>query len=149
MQASCTAPDNKDAADNPVSYQTGNLTDGNTGTAWRCPGDASGQVLTLRLVAPARVVRVGLVPGYDKVDASNGIDRFYENRRVSQVSWLCLRADTSVAGSVNQSFSDDRRMQRVNVPETFNGCATVQVSILSTRPANGRDFTPISEIVLE
>lgn len=47
-----------------------------------------------------------------------------------------------------QTFADDRSMQRASTPNDFTGCAAVQVIILSTRSANGRDFTPISEIFL-
>jgi hypothetical protein len=91
--ASATTPDSVDAAGSPISYSAGNITDGDAQTAWRAEGDGRGVTLTLTLPSPVHLTRVGLIPGYAKVDPSNGVDRFPENRRVREGPLALPRRD--------------------------------------------------------
>jgi hypothetical protein len=70
--ASSTAPDSVDDAGNPVSYEAANVLDDNTSTAWRVAGDGRGVTVTLTLPATAHLTKVGLVPGYAKIDPTTG-----------------------------------------------------------------------------
>ncbi|MDQ4085942.1 MAG: discoidin domain-containing protein, partial [Actinomycetota bacterium] len=85
--ASCRAEPSVDSGGNPVRYPADNMLDGVAGTAWRCPGDGRGVILTFHLQRPQRIAQVGLVPGYAKTDAFSGADRYAENRRVARVRW--------------------------------------------------------------
>ena len=139
--ASATAPDGVDAAGSPVSYSAGNITDGDPQTAWRAEGNGRGVTLTLSLPSPVHMTRVGLIPGYAKVDPSNGVDRFPENRRVREVRW---RFDGGI--TVDQRFGDSPTMQDIAVDTTTS---SVTIKILSTRPgAPDHDYVPISEVSL-
>jgi hypothetical protein len=139
--ASSTAPDSVDAAGNPISYSAGNLTDGDQQTAWRVAGDGRGETITLTLASAAHLTRVGLIPGYAKVDPSNGADRFPENRRVREVRW---RFDDGTI--VDQRFADSRDLQETEVDTTTR---SVTIEILSTRPGTpDHDYLPISEVSL-
>jgi hypothetical protein len=139
--ASATAPDNKDAAGNPVSYTADNLVDGDPQTAWRVPGDGHGVTVTLTLPSSAHLTQVGLIPGYAKVDPSSGVNRFPENRRIRTVRWHFDDGTT-----VDQRFSDSPSMQRTAV-DASTGSVTIE--ILSSRPGDpDHDYVPISEVSL-
>jgi hypothetical protein len=137
--ASSTAPDNVDAAGSPVSYSAANMVDGDPQTAWRMPGDGRGETVTLTLPSAAHLTRVGLIPGYAKVDPSNGVDRFPENRRVREVRWRFEDGTT-----IEQRFSDRPRMQWTAVDATTS---SVTIELLSSRPGDpDHDYLPISEV---
>jgi hypothetical protein len=139
--ASSTAPDSVDAAGNPITYSAGNLTDGDRQTAWRVAGDGRGETVTLTLPSAVHLTKVGLIPGYAKVDPSNGVDRFPENRRVREVRW---RFDDGT--TVDQRFADTPVMQETEVDTTTS---SVTVEVLSSRPGTpGHDYLPISEVSL-
>jgi hypothetical protein len=139
--ASSTAPDSVDAAGNPITYSAGNLTDGDRQTAWRVAGDGHGETVTLTLPSAVHLTRVGLVPGYAKVDPSNGVDRFPENRRVREVRW---RFDDGT--TVDQRFADAPDLQETDVDTTTR---SVTIEVLSSRPGTpDHDYLPISEVSL-
>ena len=80
--ASATAPDSVDDAGNPTSYGAEHVLDEDPTTAWRVEGDGSGATITVTLSGPARLTQVGLIPGYAKTDATSGVDRFAQERRI-------------------------------------------------------------------
>lgn len=85
--ASCTAPEGLDAAGVTQSYEPAKAIDGKTETAWRCPGSAVGESLTIRFTSPVQLTSVGLIPGYDKLDPTDGADRFVQSPKVMRVRW--------------------------------------------------------------
>jgi hypothetical protein len=141
--ASSTAPDGVDGAGNPVSYSVDNTIDGDFETAWRTPGDGVGETLTYRFAAGSvYVTSVGLIPGYAKIDPTDGTDRFLENRRIRAVRW------TFDGGVVQeQAFADSRDLQRIQIPGVLT--RTITIEILETTDDGGRDFTPVSEVQVE
>jgi hypothetical protein len=138
VSAPSTAPSGVDACQTPTSYDAGHLTDGADDTAWRMPGDASGQTLTLDLGAERRVLRVGLAPGYNKVDPCDGTDRWTQNRRPTTVTWLF-----DDGTEARQTLTDTRGMQTLAVDATTT---TIGLRIDGTTAAPERDFTAISEL---
>lgn len=139
--ASATAPDNVDAAGSLVSYAASNVVDGDPRTAWRVPGDGLGVTVTVTLPSSARLSRVGLIPGYAKVDPKSGVDRFPQNRRISEVRWHFDDGTT-----VDQRFADKPSMQRTAVDVTTS---SVTIEIVTTRPGDPHhDYVPISEVSL-
>ena len=146
LGSTSTAADSVDDIGNPISYAAARAVDGDVTTAWRAAtGNGVGQELVLRLPGRFLLTSVGLIPGYDKVDAKSGIDRFQQNRRIARVSWS-FDDDSPVP----QDFQDNRSMQTtpVNVVTT-----TVRIRVESSRaPANStepRDFIAISEVSLQ
>jgi hypothetical protein len=140
--ATANAPDGVDLSGNTVTYVAANTIDGDPGTAWRVEGDGTGQTLTFEFAAgPVYVTSVGLIPGYAKTDPVDGTDRFLENRRVRSVTW-------AFDGGVHhdQDFADSRDVQFIPIPDVLT--TTLSVSITATTADGGRDFTPISEIVV-
>ena len=137
-EASVVAPDGTDDAGNAVSYSAGNVADGVLETAWRAPGDATGQSIRLTFAGPVRVTAVGLVPGYAKVDPVSGVDRFAQNRRVLGVDWS--GAD---GPPVHQDLADRAQMQVVPLDVVTDSLTLV---ITATSAPGERDFTAISEI---
>lgn len=148
VSASCTSGPATDAAGNATSYEPELAIDGDPSTAWRCDGDASGELVRLQLPSGvATVLSVGLIPGYDKIDPKSGVDRFAEMRRIASVRWRCIAADGATVAEQRQSLSDSRREQRVAV--RFRGCAVIEMIVESTRPPGGTlNYTPVSEVFL-
>jgi hypothetical protein len=90
VSPSCQSAASTDAAGLPVTYDAALLLDGRRDTAWRCDGDATGQTVRLTLSAPTDITEVGMIPGYDKIDATTGVDRWSQNRRVTAAGWRCV-----------------------------------------------------------
>jgi hypothetical protein len=143
VSASSTAPDGIDAAGNPVKYSASNVMDGNPQTAWRARGDGRGVTLSLDMSGSGSVhlTEVGLLPGYAKVDPTNGVNRFYQNRRVTKVRWHFSDGTT-----IDQAFTDKAKIQRTAVDVTTS---SVDIEIIATRPGDPEfNYTPISEVSL-
>jgi hypothetical protein len=138
VEASATAPPGTDAHGATVTYVATNLIDGDPSTAWRVPGSGQGVVLTVRFAKPVVVTRIGLIPGYAKVDPVDGTNRFFQNRRVHRVRY------GAVGISREASFVDQPELQTVDVQSKPSTEVTVEI-LESTAPGD-RDFTAISEI---
>ena len=97
--------------------------------------------MNLDLRGSVHLTEVGLLPGYAKVDPTNGINRFYQNRRVVKVRWHFSDATT-----IDQAFTDKARIQRIPVDVTTT---SVKIEIIATRPGHPDfDYIPISEVSL-
>ncbi|MEY2475579.1 MAG: hypothetical protein QOG87_894 [Actinomycetota bacterium] len=138
VEASATAPPGTDARGVVVSYAATNLVDGDPSTAWRVPGSGQGVVLTLKFAKPVIVTRIGIIPGYAKVDPADGSNRFFQNRRVHRVRY------GAVGISREASFVDQPELQTVDVVSKPSTSVTVEI-LESTAPGD-RDFTAVSEI---
>lgn len=137
--ASSTARSSVDAGGNRVTYGAGNAIDGKRTTAWRTPGDGTGETLKLAWDHPVRVSSVGLIPGYDKHDPHDGADRFVQNRRV-----VAARVTFSDGSAWNLRIADSRRLQRFAIAGVTD---SVAIEVLATVPGQpGYDDTVISEV---
>jgi hypothetical protein len=134
-----TAPDGVDANKNPVSYHVDNTFDRRRSTAWRAEGDGTGLRLTFSFASPVHILRVGLIPGYDKVDPNDGTDRFTEERRITAVDW-----DFGDGTHASQDLEDSRALQSLAVDATTS---TVTLTIQGTTRPGKRDYTAISEVL--
>jgi hypothetical protein len=85
--ADCVSPPSRDAAGAVVAYDPQQMVDGRADTAWRCDGDGVGRTVRVTFDRPVRVLQVGLVPGYAKTDPTDGVDRYAQNRRITQVRY--------------------------------------------------------------
>ena len=141
--ASCTSPPSRDSAGNPVTYDPSNLLDGQLDTAWRCDGNGDNQQVVVDFGGARTVRTLGLVPGYAKVDSTDGTDRFIQDRRISAV-----RYTFDDGSSATQYFdTDNRSMQVINVSPRVTG--RVAITILSSidgAPINGQD--PVNKIAI-
>ncbi len=138
VDATSVAPPGKDSRGQRITYEPEHLTDHNPSTAWRTPGNGLGQQLRLAFAGPVRVRRVGLIPGYAKIDPFDGTDRFMQNRIVRSVRYL-FDDGTVVAAA----FSPQPVLQFTDV-DVLTG--TVTVEIVLTSEHGGRDFTAVSDI---
>ena len=129
-----------DACNAPTTFGAANLIDGRPDTAWRVDGDGTGQVLTIDLGGEHRVLEVGLVPGYAKVDPCDGVDRFVQNRRPTQVTWRF--ADGT---SQTQVLADSPEMQTIRLDARS---ADVELVIDAVTADPERDFTAVSEVLV-
>jgi hypothetical protein len=145
VSASASAPAGVNACNEHISYEPALVQDGRLDTAWRVPGNGVGQFLQLDFAAPTQISDLSLVPGYAKIDPCDGINRFTQNRRVRSV-----RLTFSDGSSVEGSFTDTPTLQPVHFAPVR--ASWVKITILTTYPqpagAAGRDFTPISEVVV-
>lgn len=142
VTASCQAPAGQDSVGATVTYEPERTLDGRGETAWRCPGSAVGERLTYDFGRPVTLVSVALVPGYDKIDDTDGLDRFTENRTVTAVTW---RFDDGAT-----------HRQDIGVPQRTLTVSSLATPVRTTRVVleisgtgnNGarRDFTPISDV---
>ena len=148
VSASCTRAPSRDSVGNPTSYEPARAVDGDPTTAWRCDGDGTGQHITLDLAGPARVTRIGLVPGLAKTDPGDGTDRYAQNRRIAQVR---VSTDAGDVEAALETDAGDRQVQYIDVGATTR---SVTVTILRSVPGaeqNGQaavDSVAISEIVV-
>lgn len=138
-----TAPPTTDFDGTLVAYEAVQMHDGDPSTTWRIAGDATAEVVTVTLVEPAVVYRVGLVNGYAKQVA--GVDWYPNNRRILAVTWGFEDGTT-----VEQTFSENPTMQLLKVPPVQT--STVTITITSVTPPGsgnlGRDYTAISEVAI-
>jgi hypothetical protein len=136
--ASSTAPSGTDAAGNPVTYAPSSVVDGNVETAWRTQGNGHEVTLTLLFDGPVDIVRIGLIPGYAKTDPVTGVNRFTEDRIISEVRYL-----------VPGLPSTTKQFRPTPVPQFVSVSATarrITVEILHTTKSGGKNYTAISEI---
>jgi hypothetical protein len=141
ISADCTAPPSSDSAGHKVTYVPENTIDDKADTAWRCPGTAVGQVLTLRLGGAVDVGEVGLVPGYAKTDPVSGVDRYAENNRITRVRWT-LADGVSVVQRLDPDPSS-RALQLLRVPRTTTDTITLEILGVKRGP---RNTTAVSQI---
>jgi serine/threonine-protein kinase PknK len=141
VAASATAPDSTDGCGNSTGYGAANVADGANDTGWSVVGEGTGESLTLALDGEHRVLSVGLLPGYAKVDACSGTDRFPENRRPTAVTW---RFDDGT--EVTQDLEDTPELQTVAVDATTT---TVELTIDGVTSDPRRDFTVVSEVAVQ
>jgi serine/threonine-protein kinase len=147
VSASGAAAPGIDAQQNVVRYDPQYAVDGRPDTTWRVDGDGANQWIQLEFASEAGVTAIGIIPGYDKIDPTDGTDRFFQNRIVK-----LARFEFSGGQVVRASFSRDRTMQLVPI----GGIRTrsIRIVIEETYPPppaeqGGRDFTPISEVQVQ
>lgn len=138
-----TAPPSRDRQNQPVRFVAANMWDGRPRTAWRMPGDATGETIVLDLGSEVVLTEVGLINGYAKVDGAD--DWYRANRRIRVVQW-----EFDDGTRVTQELSDQQTMQMADIDPVTT--TTVRLHLLAvTAPAKGttgRDFTAISELRL-
>ena len=142
VAADCTAPPATDDAGKPVSYDAGNVLDGDRNTAWRCKGNGDGHTLTFSFPDGTTISTVGLVNGYAKTDPKSGAKRYGEYRRISRVTWTFDNGS-----SVEQNLADGtQKLQRTSVGpvETQRVTLTIDQSTKPGRSAKSRNAVLIS-----
>jgi hypothetical protein len=138
VEASASAGPSKDAAGSPVTFEAENVIDGKADTAWRVEGDGVGHSLTFRFDRKVHLSAIGLVPGYAKVDPVSGVERFWQNRRVSTATYTFDSGAT-----VAVKFSDTADLQWLDVDADTT---SVVIQITGSTEATERDYTAISEV---
>ena len=142
VTATCQAEDGVDSAGTTTTYDPEHVLDGRTETAWRCAGSAVGARLVLEFDGPVTVTSVGLVPGYAKMDPSDGSNRFTQNRTITSVTWRFDDATTHVQEiPAPQPFPTDSRLMAA--------VSTTRVVLEISGTGNDtamRDFTAISDV---
>jgi hypothetical protein len=153
VKASATAEPGEDASGKLFTYEPANAVDGKPYTAWQVAGDGKNQWILLEYEEPMKVSRVGIIPGYDKVDPEDDTDRFYQMYVVREA-----RIEFSDGSRHLADFRRDREMQFVDVPDTET--TSVRITILDTYPPqlrhpNGSSYSAllgksaISEVKVE
>jgi hypothetical protein len=142
VEASSVAPPSHDAAGNEVTFEAENAVDGEDATAWRTVGDGVGESLVLNYDHTVHVTRVSLIPGYAKVDPSDGTNRFTQNRRIRTARFSFSDGSGTNVGP----FRDAPTLQGVDVDVDTD---SVTIQILTTTSNPERDYTAISEVQVE
>nr|WP_296072537.1 hypothetical protein [uncultured Actinoplanes sp.] len=140
VDASSSADSSRDDAGNVVTFVPQNVVDGDISTAWRVPGRGVGESLTFTFPRPVHLTAVGVVPGYAKIDANSGVNRFLQNRRVLQAR---LSFDDE---AVDVRFADEPTVQQADVDVDTT---VVEVTILASSPQTSRNFAAISEVTFD
>lgn len=144
ISASAAAPPSVSRCGDQTTFGADNAIDGLPETTWRVPGDGRGAFLLLAFDTPVRVSALQLIPGYAKIDSCDRTNRFLQNRRVQRVE-LSFSDGSTVSGDLR----DAPELQSITFPPVVT--ASVRVTIIATTAPgshDGRDFTPISEIVV-
>jgi hypothetical protein len=140
VQATAQAISGRDGCGQAITYDAAFTVDSNTATAWRTKGDGTGQRLEFTLPAATRVLQVGLIPGYAKVDSCNGADRFLQYRRILTVRWTF-----DGQGPIDQNLSEKPSMQMAGVDAT---ATHVSLEILRVTDGPQLDWTAISDVTI-
>jgi len=138
VTATHTAPSSTDGSGNVVTYLPKNVIDGDVESAWRAPGNGHGERITLAFDGPVSIVRVGLIPGYAKFDATTGVNRFEQDRIVTEVRYLIPGLPPTV-----QHFKPQPFPQYVRLSAT---ASRITIEIVGTTKPAGKNYTAISEI---
>src|SRR5215204_5436003 len=137
---------------NLVTYEPGKSLDNYADTAWNVYGSGVGESVTLKYDKPVRVRRLGIIPGYDKIDPCDSTYWFYQQRviRTAEVRF-------SDGSTVKANFVRSPRMQFTKMAVTKTNSITI--TIRDTYPAGdspmGEDYlftvvrAGISEIIVE
>jgi serine/threonine protein kinase len=133
-----TAPPGVDACGDEVPFEVNRVIDGDATTAWRTPGNGVGEEITVVFNEPVRIVRIGLIPGYNKIDPCDQSNRFAENRVISRVEYTFPSSEP-----VTQRFAPNPSFQYVELDVETTQFTVV---IRETEAQGPRDFTVISEI---
>lgn len=144
ISASSSAPNSQDARGAITTFGPDNSIDGQPETAWRVQGDGVNQWLLLEFAGPVALRELQLLPGYAKIDAIDGTNRFYQNRRVRRI-----RLEFSDGSNLEVTLDDAPVLQPVALTDVRT--TSVRIVILESLPpalADGREYTPISEIVV-
>ena len=111
-------------------------------TSVRIDGNGGRIGTQLDFESDVSVSSIGLIPGYDKIDPTDGTDRFAQNRVVK-----VARFEFSDGSSVRAGFEQLRDMQFVAFEQPIRtNWIRIVVEQTYPLPEGGRDFTPISEV---
>lgn len=108
-----------------MAYEPENAVDGDTGTAWQVEEDSTGEYILIEYEQPVTVDRVGLIPGYDKFDPVNGVDRFYQRHVIESAE-----IELSDGSATEAEFEKEPDMQFTELPEKQTDY--VRIEILDT-----------------
>lgn len=152
VETSATAEPATDADGRLITYEPAKAADGDPETAWQVAGDGKGEWVLLKFDEPMEVGRIGVIPGYDKIDPTDHTDRFYQMYTVREA-----RIELSDGTEKVARFDRDPEKQFVEIPET--GTEYVKITILDSYPPgdnpDGSSYeqvhakTAISEVEVE
>ena len=137
----------RDLSGQPVAYPPANMLDEDLATAYRIPGDASGETVTFMLPEEAEISEVGLVNGYAKQDTSGSrsVDWYALNRKILKVEWVFDDGST-----LSQDLRPEPVLQTIVVDKVRT--STISLRILEVSPpgagAMSKDVTAISDVLL-
>lgn len=137
VSASSFAPPSTTASGQPVTFEPEHLIDGDTTTAWRVAGDGVGSTINIAFSGAVHLTEIGLIPGYAKVDPTDGTDRWSQNGRVARARFTFTDGQT-----IDVDYSDTPQWATIGVNVTT---ASVRMTVLATRPGT-RGYTAVSEI---
>lgn len=139
-----------DGGDTTTFYPE-NMLDCRRDTAWRTEYRGREESANFTFSRPVRLSHIGFVPGYDKFDPYTNRDRWYQNRRISQVRVTVFMTDGTVCELYWSSGSDERTMQYIDTAACVQTVETaaVRLTILNSSPPltnDPRDFVVISDV---
>ncbi|RRR74590.1 MAG: hypothetical protein EI684_06685 [Candidatus Viridilinea halotolerans] len=146
VSASNFAEAGVDAAGNPTTFEPANAIDGDPSTAWRVPGDGFGEALFLEFATPIRIHEIQLIPGYAKIDPSDGTNRFYQNRRVRSVTMMFNEEEMEYFEFLDEPSYQAARLSRPIITDFL--IIVIEDTYPQPSGPEGRDFTPISEVAV-
>ena len=140
------APPGVDAAGNTVTYGPDNMLDNDPSTAWRTAGDGTGNDIQISLSGTKVITSIGIINGYAKTDPSNGIDRYTQERRITQVTWNFPNGQT-----YQQTLDPNvETMQTLNLPDQPSADSVTLHIDSTTEPGDPNyDYTSISDVDVE
>jgi len=118
------------------TYDAENLRDKDRNTAWMegAKGPGIGQWVSFVFPDMVTVTKIGIIPGYDRVEADAIGDRFYKNCRVKEIE--VLFSDGEV---LKFSLKDKRKMQYFKVPKIKTRFVKITITDAYTEGARWND----------
>ena len=129
IRASNTAVPGRDACGDTFDYPPSNVVDGHQDTAWTVAGTGVNQWIELKYDKPIKVKRIGIIPGYDKIDRCDGTYRFYQYYVVRKARIEFSDGSAEIVKFKKKPLST---MKFVNVGDTET--TSVRITILNAYP---------------
>ncbi|PIU67790.1 MAG: hypothetical protein COS84_03460 [Armatimonadetes bacterium CG07_land_8_20_14_0_80_40_9] len=116
--------------------------DGDKETAWNegVEGSGRGEWIRLDFPSPRDVIKVGVIPGFNKIKEDKWGDRFYKNNRVKEAILIFSDGTSRLV-----KFKDSREMQYIYFSPPVK-TSFVKLVIEDIFPGSKYDDTAISEI---
>jgi hypothetical protein len=160
--ASGNGKTSRDDSGNTITFTPDNTIDCLNDTAWRVAYSPNAHpYIEYTFATPIMVRKIGLIPGYNKVDSKTSTSRWEQNWRVKNATVIIEFVDKTSYTYQLSSLLDSNDMQITNLETDINYRSDIGFTLLANSvriviedayaptAANPRNFVAISEVYIE
>lgn len=160
--ASGNGKTSRDDSGNTITFTPDNTIDCLNDTAWRVAYSPNAHpYIEYTFATPIMVRKIGLIPGYNKIDSKTSTSRWEQNWRVKNATVIIEFVDKTSYTYQLSSLLDSNDMQITNLETDINDRSDIGFTLLANSvriviedayaptAANPRNFVAISEVYIE